>query len=147
MKKRLVLSFFFLSIVLAGCIVDVVEQSTERWAYGSGTGVISVYFDASIYRQIFTVQGSAADTLIADGIFSLWAPGSSTASSIAQNVSMFWSIDTLHRGELVAYAQGPEKELVSIDKMTATIPAKSTPGICGYLRTSRPRPAMMSPSL
>ncbi len=136
MKKTLiVVSSLCWSILLAGCIVDVVEQSTERLAYAGGSGVTSAYFDASIYRQAFAVQGSAADTLIADGTFSLWSPGSSTASSIAQNVNLFWIVDTLHQGndtlqgQLVANAQGPQKELLSIDKMSVTIPQKLRLGV------------------
>jgi hypothetical protein len=124
MKKSLIVSSLCLSVMLAGCIVNVAEQNTERWAYASGKGVLSVYFDASLYRDAFSVQGSAADTLIADGTFSLWSPGSSTASSIAQNVNLFWSIDTLHKGQLFANSQGPQKELLSIDKIGVTIPRR-----------------------
>jgi hypothetical protein len=112
-------------LLVSGCIVDVVEQSTERLSSANGKGVVSVYFDASIYRQQFNVTGSAADTLIADGIFSLWASGNSNAASFAQNVNMFWSVDTLHRAQLVAYSTGPQAELISIDKMSATIPQKA----------------------
>ncbi len=125
MKNLFILFIFIFSVALSGCIVDVVEQNTERWAYANGKGLVSVYFDASIYRETFSVHGSALDTLIADGTFSLWAPSSSKAFSIAANVNMFWSIDTLHRGELTAYSQGSEKELLSINKMDATIPAKA----------------------
>jgi hypothetical protein len=125
MKNLLTLLFLCLSVALAGCIVDVAEQNTERLVGASGKGVISMYFDATIYRGTFDVQGSPSDTLIADGKFSLWAPGSSTASSIAQNVNMYWSIDTLHRGQLVAFSEGPQRELITIDKMSATIPAKA----------------------
>jgi len=130
MNKKLLLSFSCLSILLAGCIVDVVEQNTERMAYGNGKNLSSVFFDASIVREAFSVQGGSTDSLIANGTFSLWAPGSGTASSIAQNVNLYWSIDTLHQandtlqGKLFAYASGPGQELLSIDKMAVTVPRK-----------------------
>jgi hypothetical protein len=125
MKNRIITSSFCMLLLLSGCIVDVVEQSTERWSYASGKGLLSVYFDASIFRQTFAVHGSTVDTLIADGIFSLWSPGQSKASEFANNVNMYWSIDTLHHGQLVTYADGPQKELLSIDKMTATVPTNA----------------------
>src|SRR5579862_9917462 len=99
MKNRSIPFSFFLCVLLSGCIADVTEQNTERISSASGKGLLTVFFDASVYRQAFSVTGSPKDTLIADGIFSLWSPGSSKASEFAQNVNMFWSIDTLHHGE------------------------------------------------
>ncbi|MEP7236039.1 MAG: DUF4097 family beta strand repeat-containing protein, partial [Ignavibacteriota bacterium] len=80
---------------------------------------------ASLYRETFEVQGSTKDSLIASGTFSLWAPGASTASSIAEEVEMFWTIDTLHHAELVTRSLGPQQELLSINKMSATIPDRA----------------------
>ncbi len=131
MKNLLTLSFVGMCVVLSGCIVDVTEQSTERWAYASGKNITSTFFDASLYRDAFSVQGSAADTLIADGTFSLWAPGSSAASSIAQDVNLFWATDQLHQaidtleGRIFANSNGPQKELLSIDRMGVTVPART----------------------
>jgi len=122
MKISVAFTVFGVSCLLAGCVVDVTEQNTERWAYAGATGVLRANFDATIYHQAFSVQGSAKDSLIADGIFSLWAPGSSTASSIAQNVNMYWSVDTFHTAQLYAYAEGADQELLSIDRMSVTIP-------------------------
>ncbi len=59
MKNFFYLFIFIFGLGLSGCIVDVVEQNTERWAYANGKGVVSVYFDASIYREAFSVHGSA----------------------------------------------------------------------------------------
>jgi hypothetical protein len=125
MKKNILLFFLCLAVILSGCVVDVSEQMTERKISTSGSGVMAVYFDASNYKESFTVQGMNNGLLTADGIFSLWASGSSSAAAIAQNVNLFWTVDTLHHAQLFASATGSQKELVSIDKMSATIPANA----------------------
>src|SRR2546423_11853313 len=80
---------FFLPLAFAGCILEVVDENIEIHASASGKGVMSASFDASLYRNSFTLHG-ASDTLIADIGLSLMARNSDHAKRLAQNVRASW---------------------------------------------------------
>jgi hypothetical protein len=130
MKKNYILSLLSLLVALSGCIVDVADQSSEQTTTSTANGISSAYIDASGYRESLSVEGNSGNTLMADGQFSLWATSASSAASITKNVHLYWGVDTLSKSprnlqaHLFSYSDGPQKELVLINKMTAKIPAQ-----------------------
>ena len=124
MKLQIATPILYVAI-FSGCITNVVEQVADRYAYASGKGVSSLSFDASIYRETFNVQGGTNDTLIGHAIFSLWAHGADQANQIAQNLNLYWTVDTLHKTELITDSPVSQKELISISTMAVTVPPQT----------------------
>lgn len=125
---RLIIFCFLLPLLLGGCILDVVDELVAIHASASGKGVSSASFDASAYRNKFSVQGGA-DTLIATIWLSLTARNSDQAKRIAQNVTASWNSGA-ETGLALTFG-GSDKELISLDNIFIQIPDSASVRIDG----------------
>jgi hypothetical protein len=120
MRRRLL--YLLLALAAGGCVLDVTEEIVTINTSASGKDVTEVYIGGSNYRHRMNILGGA-DTLTASIALVVSCHSKEQAEHTAHNVSAYWTSGGAT--ELRINYGKSDKELMSLDGVTAVIPSKA----------------------